>query len=44
MWFAWKYKVAYDYALEPLRKPPDPRRVYRAAKKFDPKWVFKAAG
>ena len=34
MWFAWKYKVAYNYALEPLRKPPDSRRVFRAAMKL----------
>ena len=31
LWIIWRLKVAYDYALEPFRKPPDPRQVSMTA-------------
>ena len=31
LWIVWRLKVAYVYALEPFRKPPDPRQVSMTA-------------
>ena len=34
LWLVWKLKVAYDYALEPFRKHPDPIQVSKTDRRL----------